>query len=176
MLTLDGLKQTITLTPDEYDRYYADTAVDPNDLFDDGDILTARTEGGALPSLTFSTQGVAPLEIENAIVDLQADTPVTIEWTPADPDSRIQVALISGSHDPNPLTATIICDTPDSDGQITIPAGLITGFLNESCGMGKMKCSRITRYTRDVQTNNGKEIEFFVGSARNIQQNLLPEY
>jgi hypothetical protein len=170
-ITLTGFKKPIVLTPDTYDRYmpsYALTGNEKNDLFDDGDVLTATTEGGALPPLSFSTKGVAPLEIENQSIEMIADSSAVVTWTPADPDSRIQIAVMAGSHDPNPLSAAILCDVPDSDGSVEIPANLINGFLAESCGEALMKCSRITRYTRDVQTINGKEVELFVGSARNL--------
>jgi hypothetical protein len=76
---------------------------------------------------------------------------------------------MSGSHDPNPLTAEIPCDIPDSDGSVEIPASLINGFLAETCLEILLKCSRITRYNRDVQTINGKAAELFVGSARNLR-------
>ena len=129
-----------------------------------------------LSPLTFATKAVAPLEAVRSIFDLQANSPVTIEWTPADPDSRVQVVLISGSHDPNPLTATIVCDIPDGEGSVPIPAGLIDEFLGESCESAMMKCSRIARCARDSKTYNGKSMEFFVGSAGNLQHNLWAEY
>jgi hypothetical protein len=59
-ITLSGFKESIALKPDAYDRYYTTASlVSPNDLFDDGDILTATTEGGVLSRLTFSTKGVS---------------------------------------------------------------------------------------------------------------------
>ena len=39
-----------------------------------------------------------------------------------------------------------------------------------SCNGGwLMKCSRITRYTRDAKKFGDQEVELFVGSARNLQ-------
>jgi hypothetical protein len=178
-ITLTGFKEPLTLAPDQYDRYYSTGGpTNMNDLFDDGDILTATTEGGVLPALSFQAKGVAPLEISNQVVELVNGSPATVEWTPADPDSRVQVALMLGSHDPNPLTVAIVCDAPDSDGRVEIPSSVIEGFLIKQCFdelmmMGFMKCSRITRYSRDVKTLNGKEIELFVGSARNLQISVI---
>ena len=37
-----------------------------------------------------------------------------------------------------------------------------------------LKCSRITRYTRDLQLLGSKDVELFVGSARNLQ--LIYDY
>jgi hypothetical protein len=39
-----------------------------------------------------------------------------------------------------------------------------------SCnGQWLQKCSRVTRYTRDRHLAGGKEVELFVGSARNLK-------
>ncbi len=89
-------------------------------------------------------------------------------------ERHIQVSIISGSHDPNPPLTSIVCDVPDRDGSVEIPGSLITAYLNGSCIAKGMKCNRVTRYRRDVQTLNGKDVELFVGSARNLQ--IIPEY
>ncbi len=171
-ITLGGLKTPITMQPDEMDRYIQKILPDPNDLFDQGDVITATTTGGDLPPLSFSAKGVAPLVISNQVLEIRLDTeqPSTVRWTPADPQSRIQVALMGGSHDPNPLAAAIICDVPDSDGKVEVAASLLQELRRLSCnGNWMMKCSRITRYTRDVKQMGTKQVELFVGSARNLQ-------
>ncbi len=120
--------------------------------------------------MSFSARGVAPLQISNNVVSYRPGQPATVRWTAADPASRIQIVLNAGSHDPNPLGGAIVCDVPDSDGQVEIAASLLDRLWFLGCkGSWMMKCSRITRYTRDLQTQGGKQVELFVGSARNLQ-------
>ncbi len=168
-ISIQGLKQPISMTPDDFDRYLAKPA-DPNDLFDMGDEIVATTGGGDLPAMTFHAQGVAPMQLPDQVVTVRPDKPAKVAWTPADPNSRVQVYLAIGSHDPNPLSAAIVCDAPDAQGQVEIPYALLAKAFHLSCdGQWLMKCSRITRYTRDVQPAGTQQVELFVGSARNLQ-------
>jgi len=160
-VTIQGLKTDVTMTPDDLDCYAASGL--PADLFDDGDQITAGIEGGELGPFSLSAAGVADLEVANTTVQLQRGQPVTVSWTPADPESRVQVLLLSGPHDPTRPTAAILCDSPDSDGSVQIGAALVDGFINNHVVVQKF--SRITRYTRDVQTPFEKEIELIVGSV-----------
>jgi hypothetical protein len=160
-ITIEGLKTGVTMTPDDLDRYAA--AGLPADLFDDGDQVTAGIEGGELGPFSLSAAGVADLEVADTTVELQRGQPAMVSWTPADPDSRVQVLLLSGSHDPTRPTTGILCDAPDSDGSVEIGAELVDGFINAHVVVQKF--SRITRYTRDVQTPFEKEIELIVGSV-----------
>jgi hypothetical protein len=120
--------------------------------------------------MSFTAKGVAPLVVPDNVLRYRAGQPATIHWTPADSSSRVQVVLMAGSHDPNPLSGAIVCDAPDADGQIQIAASLLDRLLYLGCdGAWMLKCSRITRYSRDLQRQAGKEVELFVGSARNLQ-------
>jgi hypothetical protein len=171
-LSLQGLKQPLALTPDEFDRYMAPQLTNPDDLFDKGDVITATTSGGDLPPMTFTAKGVAPLDLITTDIERPkgAGKAVLVKWKTADPDARVQVAIQAGSHDPNPLAATILCDVPDSDGQVSIDGSLFDKAHVLSCnGQWLQKCSRVTRYTRDRHLAGGKEVELFVGSARNLK-------
>ncbi len=168
-IQIQGLKQAVSMTPDAMGRYLV-AATDPNDLFDQGDLITATTSGGDLPPLSFETQGVAPLDVPNQVVSVRPDKTAVVSWVPADPGSRVQIYLATGSHDPNPLSAAIVCDVPDSQGQVEIDYSLFQRLYYLSCdGVWMMKCSRITRYTRDVIPMGQQQVELFVGSARNLQ-------
>lgn len=163
-VTVAGLKADVAMTPDELDRYAASGL--PADLFDDGDPVTAGVAGGELGTFSLAARGVADLEVASTTVELQRGQPATVSWTPADADSRVQALLLSGPHDPTRPTAAILCDAPDSDGSLVIDAALVDGFINSH--MVVQKFSRITRYTRDVQTPFEKEIELIVGSVREL--------
>jgi len=117
-------------------------------------------------------RGVAPLQLNTSMVSVRigGGSPATARWTPADPRSRIQVVPMGGSHDPDPLAAAIVCDAPDGDGQVQIDGSLLDEFYRLSCnGEWMLKCSRITRYSRDVRPMGDRQVELFVGSARNLQ-------
>lgn len=168
-VTIDGLKTPVSMAPDALDRYKAEALPDPNDLFDAGDAITATTSGGDLAPMAFTARGVAPLEVVDNVVRLRAGMPATVAWLPADPEARVQVVLAIGSHDPNPLGGAIVCDAPDGEGQVTIAGSLLDRLVYLGCdGAWMMKCSRITRYSRDLQTDGHREVELFVGSARNL--------
>jgi len=160
-VTINGLKTDVTMTPDDLDRYA--TGGMQEDLFDDGDPVTAGIAGGELGPFSLSATGVAGLEVASTTVEFQRGQPATVSWTPADADSRVQVLLLSGPHDPTRPTAAILCDAPDSDGSVQIDAALVDGFINNLVVVQKF--SRITRYSRDVQTPFSKEIELIVGSV-----------
>jgi len=174
-VTIEGLKLPISMEPDEMDRYIAAKLPNPDDLFDKGDAITATTSGGDLNPMTFQAAGVAPLDVVDSVAEISSGSgPAVISWVPADPESRVQVYLAVGSHDPNPLAAAILCDVPDSQGQVEVDQGLLAQLQELACkGQWMQKCSRITRYSRHVKTIGGKEVELFVGSAHNIQ--MLPE-
>jgi hypothetical protein len=163
-VTIDGLKTAVAMNPDDLDLYIAVNP--PEDLFDQGDHVTASITGGELGPFTLSATGVADLAIASDTVELQRGMASTVSWTPADPDTRVQVLLLSGPHDPTRPTAAILCDVPDGDGSVTIDAALVDGFLNHLVVVQKF--SRITRYTRDVQTPFVKEIELIVGSVKGV--------
>jgi hypothetical protein len=169
-ITLGGLKTPVVLTPDDLDRYKAEALPDPNDLFDADDVVTAVTSGGDLPPRSFTARGVAPLTLPDNVVRVRPGKPATVRWDPADPASRVQVVLAIGSHDPNPLGGAIVCDAPDGDGQVAIAGSLLDRLIYLGCdGAWMMKCSRVTRYSRDLQSQGGEDVELFVGSARNLQ-------
>jgi hypothetical protein len=163
-VTVEGLKADVAMTPDDLDCYAA--AGLPADLFDQGDPVTAGIEGGELGPFSLSATGVTDLEVASTTVELQRGQPATVSWTPADADSRVQVLLLSGPHDPTRPTAGILCDAPDSDGSVEIAAELVDGFINNHVVVQKF--SRITRYTRDVKTPFEKEIELIVGSVKEL--------
>ncbi len=168
-VTLGGLKEDVPLARDEFDRYLG-APKNPNDLFDAGDPITASTSGGDLPPMSFTAHGVAHLVVPDQVVTVRKDQPSKIRWTPGDANSRVQVVLAAGSHDPNPLGGAIVCDAPDSDGQVEVAYSLLQRLYYFSCnGQWLQKCSRITRYSRDVKLMGGQETELFVGSARNLQ-------
>jgi hypothetical protein len=164
-LTLEGLKTAAVMTPDAYDVY--EFASPPAELFDAGDVVTAKASGGELPAFTMQARGVADLELPTSVVSLEVGMPSTVAWTPADPGSLIRVVLRLGPHDPVRPMVAIVCDGADADGSIEIPASIVDGFL--LTGGPPQKDSFIIRYTRQTMATFGKEIEFLVGSARNLQ-------
>ncbi len=168
---IEGLKTPVSMEPDEMDRYLMAKLPDPNDLFDVGDVISATTSGGDLKPMSFEAKGVAPLEVVDSVAEISSMPPAAeISWVPADPDARIQLYLAVGSHDPNPLAAAILCDVPDSQGKIEVDQGLLKQLVTLACqGQWMQKCSRITRYSRNAMSVGGKEVELFVGSARNVQ-------
>jgi hypothetical protein len=141
----------------------------PDDMFDAGDAIAVNVTGEALAPIALSATGVNPPEIGSSTLDLVRGSSATVSWTPGEPGTKIQVFLSGGSHFPHLYFATILCEADDGQGSIEIPAEVVDGFLDVVVGLGIRRYSRIVRTTGDVVTRDGKEVELYVGSARNIQ-------
>jgi hypothetical protein len=141
----------------------------PDDMFDAGDAITAEVAGEGLAPVSLAATGVDPPQIGSSDLELRRGNSATVSWTPAEPGTKIQVFLSGGSHHPHLYFATILCEAPDEQGSIEIPAELVDGFLDVVVGLGIRRYSRIVRTTGDVVAHDGKEVELYVGSARNIQ-------
>ncbi|MBW1809217.1 MAG: hypothetical protein JRJ87_13565 [Deltaproteobacteria bacterium] len=166
-ISVAGLKLQLSVDPDSYDNYRADGL--PEDLFDGGIDVVASAGGGDLGPFSLGAKGVAPLEIDSSVVDLIAGKPTTVSWTPADPDTQVQVFLRTGIHWPSLPSAAIVCEAPDGDGEVVIPASMVDAFRS-TAGPNQQLCEMI-RFTRDVKSPFGGEIELTVGSVQMLQLN-----
>jgi hypothetical protein len=166
-ITIDGLNTQLQMQPDEYDNYL-ETGL-PQDLFDPGSDIMVNAEGSELGPFSMGQKGVALLEIGSTIVDLIAGKPTTISWTPEGTDARVQVFLRTGIHRPRLPAAAIFCDVPDGDGEVIIPATLVDAFRTHA-GLNQQPCE-IMRYTREVKTPFGNDVELTVGSVVDLQLN-----
>jgi hypothetical protein len=173
-ITIEGMTVDVSMTPDSLDRYLYAPVDLPEDLFDAGDTLTAKVAGDEIDGFTVHSDGVAHLETPGTVdwyFPVARETEVT--WTPADDNARVHVTILGGSHDPNPLTAAIVCDAPDSAGKIAISEELMEAFnrlsyMSEFTFSTFSKCHRITRYTRSTISTEELDFQFYVGSARNL--------
>jgi hypothetical protein len=165
-MEITGLKTRAFLEPDEYDNYLEQSY--PADLFDAGAGITVSAAGGELGAFELSATGVAPLDVAST-VDLIAGKPTTISWTPGAIDARVQVFLRTGIHRPALPAAAVFCDVPDSAGQIVIPATLVDVF-RKAAGLNQQPCE-LMRYTQDVQTPFGGQVELRVANVVNLQLN-----
>ncbi|HSA24110.1 MAG TPA: hypothetical protein P5076_21800, partial [Myxococcota bacterium] len=117
--------------------------------------------------LSLQGVGVAHLELGSASLPLVRGQPAQVTWTPADPDSRVQVLLEAGPHHPAPPVAAILCDAPDEDGQVELPAALVSTFLDRAYCVCRF--SHVTRYRQAILPTQGGEVELRVGSVRPLQ-------
>ncbi|MBN2494090.1 MAG: hypothetical protein JXR96_05830 [Deltaproteobacteria bacterium] len=149
-------------------RYEA--ADPPSDLFGAGDEIRATAAGGLLGPIALQASGVAELALASDELHLRSGQPLRVEWTPAGDGSRVELALLEGYHYPHPNSAALLCDAPDEVGAIEVPADLVDAYIENAAG-GEWPIDwpkQITRYTRDVQTPYGDEIELIVGTSRAI--------
>jgi len=167
-LAIEGLKVPMNLTADEFGRYFTFDA--PDELFDRGDTVTIRTSGGEAGPFSIQATGVAPLEVESSDVVLTSGQQVEISWNPGDPQARVQIILTAGWHYPYAPSAAILCDVPDDEGQVDIPAVLVDDFLDRGSLFNRP--SHALRYTRTVLPMPDGEVELTVGSVANLR--LVP--
>lgn len=166
-IDIGGLKVSADLAVGPNGIYTASGV--PDDMFDSGDAITVDVSGEGLAPVSLAATGVSPPEIGSTTLELRRGSAATVSWTPAEPGTKIQVFLSGGSHYPHLYFATILCEASDEQGSIEIPAEVVDGFLDVVVGLGIRRYSRIVRTTGDVVTHDGKEVELYVGSARNIQ-------
>lgn len=97
--------------------------------FAEGDLVTLDAPGADVDAFKLSARGIAQLELKNASIPLVADTPVTLQWTPAaDPTrSSIHVKLDISHH--GGTKGMIECDTADA-GSLELPGALISELLD----------------------------------------------
>lgn len=164
-VTITGRETTVFEPIRDSDNFYS-TNDYPEDLFVAGSTVTVEASGGDLQPFTLAATGPivieSPLRTASApLLDEDADFIVT--WTPAEPASRVRVAL--HPHGPHGVVenAVIECDSPD-DGEVVVDKSLWPQFLVGWGGCGECPSSTLVRYHRDVTTVDGKRIELIVGS------------
>jgi hypothetical protein len=114
---------------------------------------------------------VAHLEIASSTVELATQQASHISWTPADLGTRVRALLLSGWHFPYAPNAALLCEGPDAQGNLEIPAVLVDGFLAHGNLLNRP--SLLMRFMRATLALGDGEIELVVGSVRNLQL-ILP--
>lgn len=115
-ITLTGLSQTVTLTPNA-DGSYPSTWSVPDDLITPGAAVTATSPGDVAPALSLTAKGVEPLVASPDTWGFTPGEDYTVTWTPGDGSARIQLLVNTGWHG-SPNLTTIWCETAD-DGELT---------------------------------------------------------
>jgi len=173
-LTVTGAKAPITADPGPYGFVgHGYGASLPADLFDDGDLLTARFAGGPLPAFEVAARGVAPLVVTlaNDELPLPNGADVTFRWTaaPAGADTRVRLTLNAnnaGGHG-SPYAAILECDAPDT-GSLVIPRAMIEAFPAtyrwEVCAGSDCPLSSATRYRRGAADLAAGRVDFLAGA------------
>lgn len=149
---------------------------DAENLFDDGDLVTATFAGSSkIPGFSVTAHGVEPFipkSLSNDELTLSNEHNTVFSWEPGSGD-RVRVILNannSGGHG-SPLEAIIECDTEDT-GQLVIPVELVRQFPEtyrwEICVGNDCPLSVAYRYRRVRTQAAGGTFEFRVGNAVNF--------
>ena len=166
-IAVEGLEIQLSMESDQYDNYEEELAGER--LFDEGSVVTVTASGGELEGFSVSATAVELLSVDSTVVDLIAGKPAVVSWTPQATDARMQVFLRTGMHRPRLPAAAILCDVPDGDGMVTIPASIVDSF-RAAAGVNQQPCE-IMRYNRSVQATPWGEVELTVGSIVGLQLN-----
>jgi hypothetical protein len=156
-LTLAGLDQDLTIEPETYNPglYYGPEDL-PEDLFDDGDRITATLAGDAFPALQLAARGVVPMDGDLADgqgLTLPFDEDLELLWS-SGPDEDACVRLLIRAptlgHSLN-FTAMLSCSVPDTGG-LVVPRELLELLPESTCTSpydAGSDCygSELTRYT-----------------------------
>jgi len=162
-VTVEGTVRDLALDPD-VDDYYS-LVGDPlsGSVFEPGATVTASAVGDEFPAFTLQAVGVAPLVHDFPSFGEIPDGEMEVTWQPSGtPGARIQARFITDyGHGPIP-PVVVECESAD-DGSLVVPAFMVAELAdpaNWSCG----DCfpSTIRRYSRDVTTVGGHEIELVV--------------
>jgi hypothetical protein len=171
-LTISGLRQPVTLTPESSGAYY-DLGQHPADLFADDATVTLTAAGAAVPAFTITTGGVPPLApaITDGKITLAPGKDHTLRWSPAAAGARVRVTLNANNEGHGlPYLGIIECDVPDEAGQVVIDRTLVDGFPEtdawQVCAGADCPPSVILRYRQGTAVVPGGHVRLRVGSVR----------
>ncbi len=129
-IEITGLKSGCTLVPATQYHYYAprfspDEEVE--ELFDEGDPITATAAGDDVPPFSLSVVGLAametPLACPPSLTDGEA---LVVTWTPASVPGKVSFSLQSANHATQ--FSRVVCETEDT-GELIVDATLLSAFL-----------------------------------------------
>ena len=155
VMTLEGLTETLTLTPHESGFYLATDL--PADLFETGATVTLLAEGGETPAFEIATLAPPPLEPG---LDCQPDLPqghdLVVTWDADGGDATIRWEMISAFHaGDGPM---VLCETED-DGELVVPAALIDAYLPDRSVYETFQLSRLRQAYAAVDHGNRVGLE-----------------
>jgi hypothetical protein len=147
-VTVDGLLEEVVMEPISPGFSYFDTTI-PHIPYVPGDLITLTSTGAAVEPMQMYGVGVEPLEIPDTDFVLYRDQDLIFTWTaPGGPvRSTIYTRVTVDQHGLTPIQLT--CVTED-DGEIAIPASLVTDLID--AGVTGFPNGLIIRQTVDSMT------------------------
>jgi hypothetical protein len=170
-LTVDGLSREVAIEPEAYPfSGYGYMAWFQDDLFAEGDEITASAPGAEFPAFSLAARGVAPfeLDLDDDELDMPNGADKVFTWPAGEADERMRVTINAnnGGHG-QPFAAIIECDAPAAAGTLTIPRAMIDAFPEtyrwDVCAGQDCPQSTAVRYRRDSAEVGGGTLPLLVG-------------
>lgn len=166
-VTFAGLKASLAATPDD-SAWYTTRPDPPADLFDPGNDIVVKAEGGEIPPFEIHVRGVADMVPGwTGEVRLEDGKPLWLDWPVKGDGARVEVALQIGWHG-KPPTDIIWCEVDETAGGVEIPAAFIAMFPPWG-GMGLFQNpSWARRVSRAVLDTEAGPVEVMASSQTGI--------
>ena len=165
-VTITGLTAPVELNAGPPVFFYSHRGDLPHPAFGPGDPIGFAASGdGAVMSFNLRGQGIEPLVIQSAPLDVSMGNPATVRWTSptGDTEAKIHLVLSIANHGGTP--GQIDCEVPDV-GEFTFPVSLTDALLN--LGYSGFPAVWLTRRTVDSTTTSLGCVEFIVQSKATL--------
>ncbi len=128
-VTLDGLKEPFSVSPNEDNKYPAYFGKGLPYLV--GAPIEMGASGGVFEAFSLSGAGIEPMEIGDTEWVVEPDKPFTVTWEPSEGPGMIYLELNVDQHGTTPVTLECVLE---DTGTYTISAGFITEFIESGAG------------------------------------------
>ena len=145
-VTVEGLRQPVTMQPDASNDYSAMNPAFP--LFDTGSgIRLTAAEAGA-GGVSLLGIGVETLVLTNSDWVMRRDQPLELAWTPGSSGARVYFTFNVDQHGNSPVT--MFCDLEDT-GSAQVDATIVNALLDAGIsGAGSANAFRQTMDSADI--------------------------
>lgn len=171
-VTVEGLSQTVVMTPKPPSNSYFDTKL-PHPAFVDGSLIHVTSTEGYAGIMDMYGIGSNPIQMMEPNWTIERDKPLVVQWDPA-PDgarTKVELRLNIDQHGNSPVN--LFCELPDT-GQVEIAAELINQLYE--FGVSGYPNARLSRRTVDSMEIVSGCIEFIVGAPKSAGITIVGHY
>jgi hypothetical protein len=135
----------------------------------EGEPVTLTGSGGAFSAFTVSAKGVAPIATSESTYLIEADQPITLNWTPGASSAGAEVTATLNVSKHGGSAGYALCTTTDS-GTLTIAADVLKALVE--LGVGGFPELLLRRSTHGESTVDGGKIALDVEAVAKPALNI----
>lgn len=171
-VTVEGLSQTVVMTPKPPSNSYFDTKL-PHPAFVDGALIHVTSTVGYAGKLDMYGIGSNPIQMVEPNWTIERNKPLVVAWDPAPEGARTKVELRLNIDQHGNSPVNLFCELPDT-GQVEIAAELINQLYE--FGVSGYPNARLSRRTVDSMEIVSGCIDFIVGAPKSAGITIVGHY